>query len=215
MMAIIPRTLWLADNNYSKQSQLARSFGVSRDPHELRALLCLQMPKTLEESRAERFKKCAVPTCFAHGTVENPLDLHHVVPRSQSKSLIDEFTNHLYLCGDFFQKNHHKALHGNATPGRKDWEKLGVIPNVMLEKSCESEKTISLATLEEACALIKLTDNDQVARNLLKKNILLATQYAVEKGVLHSVVAFSGDTLKTIILWQRERRTWNPLHLIR
>lgn len=215
MMAIIPRTLWLADNNYSKQSQLARSFEVSRDPHELRALLRLQMPKTLEESRAERFKKCAVPTCFAHGTVENPLELHHVVPRSQSKSLIDEFTNHLYLCGDFFQKNHHKALHGNATPGRKDWEKLGVIPNVMLEKSCESEKTISLATLEEACALIKLTDNDQFARNLLKKNILLATQYAVEKGVLHSVVAFSGDTLQTIILWQQERETWNPLHLIR
>lgn len=215
MMAIIPRTLWLADNNYSKQSQLARNFGVSRDPHELRALLRLQMPKTLEESRAERFKKCAVPSCFAHGTVEHPLDLHHVIPRSQSKLLIDEFTNHLYLCGDFFEKNHHKALHGNSTPGRKDWEKLGVVSVTVLESFCEPEETISMATLEEAYALIKLTDNDQVARNLLKKNILLATQYAVEKGVLHSVVAFSGDTLKTIILWQQERKTWSPLHLIR
>lgn len=103
-MEIIQRMLWLADNNYSKQSQLARNFGVSRDPHELRALLRLQMPKTLEESRTERFKKCAVPSCFFHGTVEHPLDLHHVVPRSQSKSLIDEFTNHLYLCGDFFKR---------------------------------------------------------------------------------------------------------------
>lgn len=212
MMAIILRKLWLADNNYSKQSQLARNFGVSRDPHELRALLRLQMPKTLEESRAERFKKCAVPSCFAHGTVEHPLDLHHVVPRSQSKSRIDDFTNHLYLCGDFFPNNHHKAIHGLATPGKKHWEELGIFGKDFSEAiPCEE----IMATEAQFSALLAFAAKDSMARILLRSNVSAAISYAITRGVVESFSVLSEDNKKTLSLWREKDVPWTSLQRLK
>lgn len=112
--------------SYEKHRQLRVERPLYRDHERFWQVLSVKKPKTREESEAQRYGKCACPGCAAVGTRAKPLDLHHIVPRSHSKELIDEFTNHVYLCGDFFEKNHHKALHHERTSGWKDWKQLNV-----------------------------------------------------------------------------------------
>ena len=111
---------------YPKVRQLAVDRALHRHPERLRAYLQLAIPATRAASRAERFGKCAFPNCRVVGTREHPLELHHVEPRSQSPGRRDDFRNHLYLCGDFHDRDHHGGLHGEQVPGRHDWERIGV-----------------------------------------------------------------------------------------
>lgn len=166
---------------YEKYVQLNKNFAQHRDPDLLRALLRLPTPKSLHESQAQRYQKCGHPACSAYGTVDRPLDLHHIVPRSQSKVLVHEFTNHIYLCGDFFPKNHHKSLHGQQTPGRMDWLKIGVFEVPEGLEHCDD----SPASLDDIVrALLELGVRDHIARVLLKNNLASAIDYARKLHVL-------------------------------
>lgn len=168
------------NNSYSKQAQIARTHRIHRNPDALRAILRLAAPQTREESEARRYGKCSVPSCGAVGTSDQPLDLHHIIPRSQSRARIDDFTNHVYLCGDFFPKNHHKGLHGEATPGRVDWQRLGVAA----APDCQ-EPLANVASVDEVVfALVKLISRDRIANVLLSKNIDDLINYAKKIRVL-------------------------------
>jgi len=176
---------------YSKAEQISRQFRVHRDPERLRKLLKIAVSSTREESEQDRYRKCAHPHCVAIGSHDRPLDLHHIVPRSQSVGLIDEYTNHIYLCGDFFQKNHHKALHGEETPGKKDWISLGIFGDWNAEHSCAEPTTVDNAGQR----LVELAMTDSIASVLLRSNVEFALDYAKKKGVFSpSVVLLPVDS---------------------
>ena len=198
--------------SFSKTTQLFKVFGIHRDPESLRKLLNIRSPASLQESQAERFGKCAHPRCFSYGTIDHPLDLHHVVPRSQSKSRIDDFTNHLYLCGDFFPNNHHKALHGLATPGKKDWEELGISKKNFPE-SAPCEETV--ATEEQFSTFLAFATKDSMARILLRSNLPAAISYAISRGVVESFSVLSEDNEKTLSLWREKDVPWTSLQRLK
>ena len=169
------------DIMYSKELQIDRNFRTFRNPEKLRKLLRLKMPETIEQSLAERYGRCAHPSCVAYGTMDHPLDMHHVVPKSQSGALQDDFTNHLYLCGDFFHKNHHKALHGEATPGRADWIALGVFDEHLHDPLSEDE----IGCKQPVGQILKaLMEKDHMARVLYKTDPKLLVEYAQKKHVV-------------------------------
>ena len=202
----------LVADSFSKATQLFKVFGVHRNPESLRKLLNVRMPSTVQESQAERFGKCALPRCFSYGTVDHPLDLHHVVPRSQSKSRIDDFTNHLYLCGDFFPNNHHKAIHGLATPGKKHWEELGIFGKDFSEAiPCEE----IMATEAQFSALLAFAAKDSMARILLRSNVSAAISYAITRGVVESFSVLSEDNKKTLSLWREKDVPWTSLQRLK
>lgn len=199
-------------DSFSKATQLFKVFGVHRNPESLRKLLNARMPSTVQESQAERFGKCAIPRCFSYGTADHPLDLHHVVPRSQSKSRIDDFTNHLYLCGDFFPNNHHKGLHGLATPGKKHWEDIGIFGKVFSETiPCEE----IMATEAQFSALLAFAAKDSMARILLRSNLSAAISYAINRGVVESFSVLSEDNKKTLSLWKEKDVPWTSLQRLK
>jgi len=200
----------LADNSYSKQSQLARTFGVSRTSENLRAFLRLTMPKTIEQSKSERFGKCAMPTCFAYGSENHPLDLHHVLPRSQSKERIDDFTNHLYLCGDFFPKNHHKGIHGERTPGWADWKQLGIFDDSIPEDA----EPPRAATDEDIRRLLQYASQDVIVAGLLRSRPAAAIEYLLARGNIS--FTYIPDSIQYSYIKEqfRERNVWNPLKRI-
>lgn len=178
MMEIIPKDRNTSLATYSKQEQANRNFRTYRDPEKLRELLRLKMPDTLEASQSERYGRCAHPKCAAYGTIDHPLDLHHVIPRSQSVARQHDFQNHLYLCGDFFFKNHHKALHGEDTPGREDWKSLGIFDDIQDEEPCSAEK------IPVGMILKILMDRDHMARVLYRKDPALLVDYARRKNLV-------------------------------
>ena len=196
-------------DSFSKADQLFKVFGVHRDPENLRKLLNIRMPFTLQESQAERFGKCAHPQCFSYGTIDHPLDLHHVLPRSQSKSRIDDFTNHLYLCGDFFPNNHHKGLHGIATPGKKDWDDIGAYKDCFYEpETCVEAALAKQASIEP---LLEFAKKDSMARNLLRTDLSSAIAYASTFGVIESGVVFPDHDMELLSQWREKDVTWSPL----
>lgn len=202
----------LVADSFSKATQLFKVFGVHRNPESLRKLLNIRMPSTLQESQAERFGKCAHPQCFSYGTIDHPLDLHHVIPRSQSKSRIDDFTNHLYLCGDFFPNNHHKAIHGLATPGKKHWEDIGIFGKNFSETiPCEE----IMATEAQFSALLAFAAKDSMARILLRSNLSAAISYAINRGVVESFSVLSEDNKKTLSLWREKDVPWTSLQRLK
>jgi hypothetical protein len=181
---------------YDKHDQLNKERRLYRDHTKIWDFLKLSVPASREESEARRFGKCACPSCPSIGTEDRPLDLHHIVPRSHSKQLIKDFTNHLYLCGDFFPANHHKALHGEMTPGRRDWLILGIFGDVP-------------ATIQAPVVgpLTELARQDQIARTLLGQDPMLLLQYAQEKGIIEHGVEMSSDDSETLRQWMKNRKT--------
>lgn len=167
------------NNSYPKIDQIARRHRIHRNPERLRALLRLQAPRSQEESAAQRYGKCAHPLCGAVGTSERPLDLHHIIPRSQSRTMVDEVTNHLYLCGDFFGANHHKALHGESTPGKADWLAIGIFGDWVAEAPCVEPPRVD----DTGARLVQLSGTDRIASALLKRDIFTAYDYAIKKGL--------------------------------
>jgi len=202
-----------SSGNFSKQQQLSKAFEIHRDPERLRGLLKLCMPRSLEESRKERFGKCAHPRCFAYGTEDHPLDLHHVLPRSQSRSRIDDYKNHLYLCGDFFPKNHHKGLHGQATLGRRDWEDLGVfaVQETAVERPPEEIVAAKAADLND---LLYLLRRDAMAMNLYRSNPNLTLDYGIKNGYLPLDYSLGEEEKKRISSLLREKEEWNPKSIL-
>lgn len=170
----------MADNSYTKHNQIARSHRIHRNPERLRALLHLKPSQSSEESQMLRFGLCSVPNCHALGTESHPLDLHHIIPRSQSIERIHDHNNHLYLCGDFFPNNHHKALHGEATKGKNDWIALGIFGDWAAEEPCEDPANSGPVWP----SLLHLAQMDRIAAVLLKSNIDYALDYAIKKNVL-------------------------------
>jgi hypothetical protein len=158
---------------YSKYNQLYKQYKIHRDPLRLRQLLNITLPTSQEESESRRYKKCEHPKCGNVGTIDRPLDLHHIVPRSQSSSLIKDFCNHLYLCGDRFKENHHKALHGESTIGLSDWKKLGLFDDWRADADCST--TPEVDGLAER--LVEFAQSDQICRTLLQTNPTLALDY--------------------------------------
>lgn len=182
---------------YLKSDQTGRQRKIYRNHEEIWEFLHLRKPTSQEESEAMRYGKCACPLCPARGTVDRPLDLHHIVPRSQSKELANNFLNHLYVCGDFFPGNHHKALHGEMTQGRKDWLALGVFsafPPDMIPRVSEAE------------ALIDLAVRDTIARALLltQENITSFLDYARKQGVMEDGVMLTDEDSGLIDQWKKK-----------
>ena len=122
--------------NFSKINQLSKTYKPHRDPYQLRKILGIEIPSSESKSKAQRFGKCSHPRCSNVGTIDRPLDLHHIIPRSQSRADINNYINHLYLCGDRFVANHRKSLHGEATPGLVDWRAIGFFANETAEEPC-------------------------------------------------------------------------------
>lgn len=185
---------------FGKSIQIARTYPLYRDHERLWAHLGLKCPESIEESQNLRYGKCANPRCVIRGTRDRPLDLHHIVPRSQSVLLRDDIRNHLYVCGDFSGPNHHKALHGEATPGRKDWLALSVF-----EMHAPEKKPVDNALLVER--LLSLASRDHIAGVLLKRDPLLLLGYASSKGVVDSNSVLSGSELGELHEWSRKRQT--------
>ena len=183
---------------------------MSRTPESLRAFLRLSMPANLEQSKSERFGKCAMPTCVSYGSTDHPLDLHHVVPRSQSKERSDDFTNHLYLCGDFFPKNHHQGLHGERTPGWIDWKQLGVFDHSMPEETVVA----NIATDEDIRRLLQCAVQDVIVAGLLRSRPVAAIEYLLARGTIS--FPFIPDSIQYNYIKEqlRERNEWNPLKRI-
>lgn len=218
MMAIIRKTKSRrnrleSSGNFTKQQQLLKAFRIHRDPERLRDLLKLRMPKSIEESKRERFAKCAFPKCSAYGTVDHPLDLHHVLPRSQSKNKIDDFTNHLYLCGDFFPRNHHKGLHGEATLGRRDWEELGIF--AVHESAVERPPEMAIAApAADSDDLLHLLRRDSMAMNLYRSNPNLTLDYGIKNGYLPLGYSLGEEEKRRISSLLREKEEWNPKSIL-
>lgn len=166
-------------NGYDKHRQLFHSRRIHRNPEQLRKLLGIAIPESSIESESYRYKKCAHPKCGSIGTIDRPLDLHHIIPRSQSKLLINNFINHIYLCGDLFPMNHHKSLHGESTPGLKDWENIGFFGEWSADHSCEPDSGVDGA----AEKLLQLADQDQICLALIVRDPVLGYDYAIRKGV--------------------------------
>ena len=185
---------------FGKSIQIARTYPLYRDHERLWAHLGLKCPESIEESQNLRYGKCANPRCVIRGTRDRPLDLHHIVPRSQSVLLRDDIRNHLYVCGDFSGPNHHKALHGEATPGRKDWLALSVF-----EMHAPEKKLVDNALLVER--LLSLASRDHIAGVLLKRDPLLLLGYASSKGVVDMNSVLSGSELGELHEWSRKRQT--------
>lgn len=165
--------------SFQKETQLFKNQKIHRNPEKLRQLLRKHIPSSKEESEAERYGKCANPKCVNIGTIDRPLDLHHIIPRSQSKSLINNYTNHLYLCGDRFVENHHKALHGEATPGLTDWKTLGIFGDWHAEDACQPHERVDGA----AARLLELSTIDRICKALITQNPHFAYDYAIKKGI--------------------------------
>lgn len=176
--------------SFSKDNQISRTRRIHREPDQLRALLGISIPTSKTESESRRYGKCSHPKCGNVGTIDRPLDLHHIVPRSQSRAMINEYSNHLYLCGDFFMQNHHKALHGEATPGLVDWRQLGIFGEWAAEAACPpSQRVDGLAD-----RLVDLASSDSICRVLIRQDVYLALDYAIRKGVIQkSSVLFPED----------------------
>lgn len=199
--------------SYSKESQIARTFRRHRDPVALRALLSLRMPTSEAESAAERYGRCAVPGCPSYGTLDRPLDLHHIIPRSQLRQRINDFTNHLYLCGDWFPFNHHKALHGEGTPGRKDWLKIGVFNDLEYDKiDCDTAPV--MATSEQIEQLRVLASTDVLGANILLHNYDVFFEYAIKKGVISFGITVTLEQFHSIKNSVKESSLCNPISRI-
>lgn len=176
---------------YSKQSQVEKTQQIHRNPEQLRRILKNPTPKTLEQSQQSRYGKCSIPQCISYGTSDHPLDLHHIIPRSQSIAHRDDFLNHLYVCGDFFPKNHHKAMHAEATPGLDDLRKLGFFG--LWEADAESPP---LRTLDETGpALLQFTQTDSIARSLLSTNVEYLLDYAKKRGIIPPDITLSNNNV--------------------
>lgn len=93
--------------------------------------------------------------------------------------MVDEFINHLYLCGDFFSANHHKALHGELTPGKADWLAIGIFGDWVAEDPCAEPPRVDDAGVR----LVQLSSTDRIASALLKRDIFTAYDYAIKKGL--------------------------------
>jgi len=165
---------------YSKQSQVEKTRKIHRSPEQLRYILKKSTPKTLEQSQELRYGKCSIPQCISYGTEDHPLDLHHIIPRSQSTASRDDFRNHIYLCGDFFPRNHHKAMHGEATPGLEDLQKLGFFGS--WEATADPVPTRSLD--ETGPILLQFSQTDSIARSLLSTNVEYLLDYAIKRGII-------------------------------
>lgn len=195
---------------YSKNTQISRKFHLRRDPVKLRDFLRLKMPISREDSEAERYGKCAVPNCGAYGTLDRPLDLHHVIPRSQSRARVDDFTNHLYLCGDWFPLNHHKAIHGETTQGKEDWLRLGLFNDFVDEhEPCGVEP--ELANPNDIRKLSEFAQEDLLARNLLLSDKILFIDYAISKSILSSVIMVTAEQLNSLRNIIQRGSGWNPI----
>lgn len=165
--------------SFSKTEQILHNRTIHRDPERLRKLLGIVIPTSPSESMAQRYGKCSHPKCGNVGTIDRPLDLHHIVPRSQAKYLINEYSNHLYLCGDFFKENHHKALHGEMTPGMLDWRAIGFFGDWSAEADCSPAPRVDGA----GARLLEFSRTDRIALALIKRDIVLAFDYAIKKDV--------------------------------
>ena len=165
---------------YSKHFQVEQTRKVHRNPEQLRRILKNLTPKTLEQSQQLRYGKCSIPQCISYGTPDHPLDLHHIIPRSQSSAHRDEFTNHLYICGDFFPRNHHKAIHGEATPGLEDLQKLGFFGSWEADGEPPPLRTLD----ETGPVLLQFTQTDSIARSLLSTNVEYLLDYAIKRGII-------------------------------
>lgn len=181
-------------SGFSKQQQLYKHLPVYRNHEEIWQFLGLSVPTSKEESQAMRYGKCACPSCPHYGTIDRPLDLHHIVPRSHSKALINQYANHLYLCGDFFSKNHHKALHGEMTPGRQDWVAIGifsVLPSDRMEAGPMAQPLIDLAI------------RDRIARTLLSQDPALFIDYARKQGIIEDGMDITEEDRRKLEEWAK------------
>ena len=185
---------------FGKNIQIARTYPLYRDHERLWEHLRLKCPESIEESQNLRYGKCANPRCALRGTKDHPLDLHHIVPRSHYVLLRDDIRNQLYVCGDFFGPNHHKALHGEETPGRKDWLALNVFDLYAHEK-----KIVDNSFLVER--LVSLAGRDHIARVLLQRDPLQLLGYASSKGVVQAGSVLSESDLGELHKWSRNRQT--------
>lgn len=176
---------------YSKQSQVEKIRKIHRNPEQLRRILKIPTPTTLEKSQQLRYGKCSIPQCISYGTPDHPLDLHHIIPRSQSIAHRDEFTNHLYICGDFFPKNHHKAIHGEATPGLEDLQKLGFFGS--WEANADPAPTRSLD--ETGPILLQFSQVDSIARSLISTSVEYLLDYAKKRGIISSDITLSDNNV--------------------
>lgn len=180
---------------FSKNDQLHKSYKIHRDPERLRQLLGVLVPTSKEHSEARRYGKCEHPKCGNVGTIDRPLDLHHIVPRSQAKYLINEYVNHLYLCGDLFRENHHKALHGESTIGLKDWKTLGFFGDWDAETPCEDPPPLD----DAVGRLLELARADQICRSLLAKDPVLAFDYAKRKSIFPPNGVLSSEDISKLL----------------
>lgn len=199
--------------SYSKESQIARTFRRHRDPVALRALFSLRMPTSEAESAAERYGRCAVPGCPSYGTLDRPLDLHHVVPRSQSRALIDDFTNHLYLCGDWFPRNHHKAIHGENTPGKEDWIRLGIF-NDLFDGINPCDVEPKMATLEDIKKFEVFAKENLIAANILFSDPDVFFEYSAQVSNTSPGITVTAEQLQSLKNIVKETRPWNPIQRI-
>lgn len=194
-----------------KQQQVERMFRVYRDPERLRDVLRLRTPASREESEKGRYGRCPVLGCSAHGTESSPLDLHHIIPRSHSVARKDDYTNHLYLCGDFFPKNHHKALHGEATLGYRDWKHLGVFDALLPSEEPSQNQQLPPATTDQVEAVLQLVRTDPLASALFLSNPSLVVEYGSKNGYLPFLFTLGKNDLERIYSFYREKDEWNPL----
>ena len=185
--------------SYSKESQIARTFRRHRDPVALRAHLSLRMPTSEAESAAERYGRCAVPGCPSYGTLDRPLDLHHIIPRSQLRQRINDFTNHLYLCGDWFPFNHHKALRQMCI---RDSDKI----------DCDNAPV--MATSEQIEQLRVLASTDVLGANILLHNYDVFFEYAIKKGVISFGITVTLEQFHSIKNSVKESSLCNPISRI-
>lgn len=200
-------------SDYSKITQLYRTFSVKRNPKKLRDFLRLKIPSSLEESMAERYGKCAALGCPAYGTIDRPLDLHHVVPRSQSRALIDDFTNHLYLCGDWFPRNHHKAIHGENTPGKEDWIRLGIFNDLFDDiNPCDVEPKV--ATLEDIKKFEVFAKENLIAANILFSDPDVFFEYSARVNNTSPGITVTAEQLQSLKNIVKETQPWNPIQRI-
>lgn len=176
---------------YLKATQLHTNRNVHRDPGKLAIILKKPLATSIEDSQEQRYKKCSIPKCIARGTIDRPLDLHHVIPRSQSVAFQNDFRNHLYVCGDLFPKNHHKALHGEATPGLEDLQKLGFFGPWKADEEPSPSRTLD----ETGPALLQFTQTDAIARSLLSTNVEYLLDYAIKRGIISPDITLSNNNV--------------------
>lgn len=184
-------------NEFTKKQQLYKHLPTYRNHEEIWQFLGLSIPTSKEESQAMRYKKCACPPCPNYGTIDRPLDLHHIVPRSHSKALINEYANHLYLCGDFFPNNHHKALHGEMTPGRRDWMAIGIF------SALPSDRMLAVPMAQ---TLIDLAIRDRIARTLLSQEPAFLLDYARKQGLVEDGIQMTDDDRRKLAEWSKTMR---------